>query len=85
VELKKAFPDARSAPVNRPDIQKKNQDRRDYQDLHPLRGLLILKNPNYSNWKTVQLKFVLVQHTRDEKLMISLLEYLGCGNLYKSR
>ena len=30
----------------------------------------------------VQLRFQLTQHTRDEALMRSLIEYFGCGNVY---
>jgi len=31
----------------------------------------------------VKLSFKLTQHARDEKLIRSLVEYLGCGNVYK--
>lgn len=33
----------------------------------------------------VKLIFQLTQHTRDEQLMRSLIEYFDCGNLYKDR
>jgi len=31
----------------------------------------------------VQLEFTLYQHSRDEQLMRNLVEYLGCGNVYR--
>ena len=34
---------------------------------------------------TVVLRFKLTQHSRDEELMRSLIEYLGCGNVYKNK
>jgi len=33
----------------------------------------------------VQLVFEIAQHGRDEELMRSLVDYLGCGNVYKNR
>lgn len=33
----------------------------------------------------VRLVFQLTQHQRDERLMMSLIEYFGCGNVYQSR
>ena len=33
----------------------------------------------------VQLAFRLTQHSRDEELLKSLIEYYGCGNIYKDR
>ena len=32
----------------------------------------------------VELSFTLTQHSRDELLMRSLIEYFGCGNIYKT-
>jgi hypothetical protein len=32
----------------------------------------------------VKLLFRLTQHNRDKQLMTSLIEYFGCGNIYKS-
>jgi hypothetical protein len=31
----------------------------------------------------VLLRFIITQHSRDEQLMRSLVEYLGCGNVYR--
>ena len=40
-----------------------------------------------SNTKTggvsVQLRFVISQHSRNEQLMKNFIKYFGCGNLYK--
>ena len=33
--------------------------------------------------EAVQLEFQLTQHSRDEQLMRNLVEYLGCGNVYR--
>lgn len=87
--LKKAFPLITS--VNRPEVLKKEQL---ISDPNWLAGFIsaegcffidIKKSQSTKLGKTVQLRFILVQHTRDEKLMRSLAEYLGCGNIYKSR
>jgi hypothetical protein len=41
-------------------------------------------SPNKPN-PQVQLVFQLTQHSRDEKLMRGLIEYLGCGNVRQKR
>ena len=33
----------------------------------------------------VKLVFSISQHNRDKELMISLIEYFGCGNVYENR
>jgi len=33
---------------------------------------------------SVELAFVITQHSRDEQLMKSLIKYFGCGNIYKN-
>ena len=33
---------------------------------------------------SIKLTFILTQHARDELLMRSLIEYYGCGNIYKT-
>ena len=33
----------------------------------------------------IELTFKITQHYRDEQLMRSLIEYFGCGNIYKNR
>lgn len=39
---------------------------------------------NRDSSEGVQLRFQLTQHTRDEAVLGSLIEYFGCGNLYFS-
>ncbi len=34
---------------------------------------------------SVELTFSITQHYRDEQLMRSLIEYFGCGNVFKDR
>ena len=34
---------------------------------------------------SVELTFSITQHYRDEQLMRSLIEYFGCGNVFKNR
>lgn len=86
-ELKQAFPE--TTPVNRPDIKNKQiPDPNWLAGFTSAEGCFFINIKNSRSTKlgkTVQLKFTLVQHTRDEKLMRSFLEYLGCGNIYKSR
>lgn len=75
--------------MNRPDIKnKKIPDPNWLAGFTSAEGCFFIDIKNSLSTKlgkTVQLKFTLVQHTRDEKLMRSFLEYLGCGNIYKSR
>jgi hypothetical protein len=47
--------------------------------------ILIGASPNSKLKKRVKLEFSLVQHIRDEQLMRSLIEFLGCGYLLKNR
>ena len=44
----------------------------------------IIKSSNSKNGFRINLKFKLTQHSRDELLMKSLIEYFECGNIYKS-
>ena len=37
------------------------------------------------NTSQVYLRFQLTQHVRDEELIKSLIEYLGCGTVHKDR
>jgi hypothetical protein len=39
----------------------------------------------YRTGYQVQLVFTISQHNRDAQLMTSLIEYLGCGNVYENR
>lgn len=84
---KLAFPDV--VPVARPIVKKQTI-------LDPLwvvgftsaEGSFIVKVRKSSAYKTgysVYLVYQLTQHSRDEKLMISLIEYFKCGNIYKDR
>ena len=43
----------------------------------------LVKSQRYKLGETVQLVFQLAQHSRDEALLILIIEYLGCGYLYK--
>jgi hypothetical protein len=38
---------------------------------------------NFAN--SVSLTFKITQHERDKELIVSFMDYLGCGNVYKSR
>lgn len=42
----------------------------------------ITKSSQYKSGAQVKLRFQLTQHSRDEQLMRSLVEYLGCGVYY---
>lgn len=42
----------------------------------------VFRSSAYKLGFRVQLRFQLTQHTRDEAVMGSLIEYFGCGNLY---
>jgi hypothetical protein len=45
----------------------------------------IYKSKSSKLGEAVQLKFILVQHIRDEQLMIRIKEYFGCGNILIKR
>jgi LAGLIDADG endonuclease len=45
----------------------------------------LIKSTHVSVGTQVQLDFRISQHNRDEQLIISLIEFLGCGKLYKYR
>jgi len=47
--------------------------------------IVIHKSPNSKIGIAVQLKFILVQHIRDEQLMNNIKEYLDCGHLLQKR
>ena len=87
LSLKAAFTDI--TPVIRPSVL-------DYKIKYPhwLAGFTtaegcflinIRSKPKMKTGYSVELTFVLVQHFRDDKLMKSLVEYLECGHVYKSR
>jgi hypothetical protein len=43
------------------------------------------KASGYSAGFQVSLFFLITQHVRDEQLMNSFMEYLGCGILYRKK
>lgn len=47
--------------------------------------VVIYKSKSSKLGVAVQLKFILVQHIRDEQLMISIKEYFECGNILIKR
>ena len=84
-KLKLAFPDI--VPVVRPLV--KNQKIKDPQWLAGFtsgEGSFIVKltasKTHYIGFK-VQLVFQVIQHSRDEQLMRSLIEYFDCGRIFK--
>lgn len=86
-QLKAAFPGI--VPVIRPKVQNLN-----IPDPYWLAGFVsgegcffinITKSNTDRSGFQIQLKFQLIQHLRDETLMVSLIEYLDCGNIYKTR
>ena len=87
LKLKDAFPNI--IPVERPLV--KNYPIPDPQWLAGFTSaegcffIVIQKSKDTKLGKAVQLKFILVQHTRDEELMKSILDYFECGNLLKKR
>lgn len=86
-ELKVAF--EHNIPILRPLIQ--NQK---VSDHNWLGGFItaegcffirLLKSESHKLKERVTLIFMLTQHSRDEVLMRSLVDYLGCGNIYISK
>jgi len=45
----------------------------------------VRKSSAYKTGFQVLLAFQLTQHSRDKDLMISLVEYMGCGKVYKDK
>ncbi len=82
-ELKKAFPTV--VPALRPLIE--NQK---IMDLNWLSGFVSgegcffvnIKNSRTKTGKQVLLRFIIIQHSRDELLLKSFIEYFDCGNYY---
>lgn len=83
-ELKEAFPNV--VPVKRPLVE--NQVIRDPQWLAGFtsgEGCFFVntaKSKAHSLGYQVRLRFLLSQHSRDEQLIRSLVEYFDCGNIY---
>ena len=87
LNIKAAFPD--NFPIYRPDVL-------DYKIKNPnwLAGFTsgewcffvnIRSKPKMKIGYSVELTFSITQHYRDEQLMRSLIEYFGCGNVFKNR
>jgi len=85
--IEAAFPNI--IPVPRPDVL-------DYKIKNPnwLAGFIsaeecffinIRSKPKMKIGYLIELTFKITQHYRDEQLMRSLIEYFGCGNIYKNR
>lgn len=86
-QLQTAFPDV--VPVARPLVPSQK-----IQDANWLAGFVtaegcfmvsISKSQSKTVGFQVYLVFVITQHVRDEELMRSLIDYLGCGNLRRKR
>lgn len=45
----------------------------------------MIRSSLYRTGFQVRLVFSISQHNRDKELMTSLIEYLGCGNVYENR
>ena len=48
-------------------------------------SISIVKNKTHKLKESVQLRFLITQHMRDEQLMINFTKFLGCGKIYPSR
>jgi hypothetical protein len=88
-ELKTAFPHV--IPVNRPLVTLPALEAKKTFDPNWLAGftsgegcfiLNLFKSSAYKTGFKVQLRFQITQHSRDEALFRSLIEYFGCGNVY---
>ena len=86
-KLKEAFPNI--IPVDKPNVL--NFPIPDPQWLAGFTSgegcffIVIYKSESCKLKEAVQLKFILVQHVRDEQLMRNIQKYLECGNLLKKR
>jgi hypothetical protein len=83
-ELKAAFP--ATVPVQRPDVENiLNRDPYWLAGFTSAEGCFLIRvyKAKTKIGVAVKLVFQLTQHTRDEQLMKSLIEYFDCGNLYK--
>ena len=83
-ELKAAFPEI--LPVSRPSVlNSKIKDPHWLAGFTSGEGCFLVNIINSSSCRLgfqVQLVFQLTQHSRDEQLMRSLVEYVGCGKYY---
>lgn len=83
-ELKAGFPD--TFPIVRPLVQNlpipDPQGVAGFVDGEGCFYVKITKSNTHKLSEVVNLSFILTQHNRDNQLMRSLIEYLGCGNVY---
>jgi LAGLIDADG endonuclease len=85
-KIKLAFPEI--IPVERPLVTTKY-----IEDSSWLAGftsgegcfLCTIYKSNTKIGESVLLRFIITQHSKDEQLMRNIMQYFGCGNLYKSR
>ena len=86
-KLKVAYPDV--FPVERPLVEvPKTIDPQWLAGFTSGEGCFIIvikASKTYSVGFQVILVFVITQHLRDQQLLFCIMEYLGCGNLYKKR
>lgn len=86
-QLKTAFPDI--VPITRPLVEDiKIRDINWLIGFASAEGCFLVglrKSSSYSAGYQVYLTFIITQHIRDEQLMNSLIEYLGCGNINKKK
>jgi len=84
--LKTVFPDTK--PVQRPDVELGSiSDPNWLTGFTDADGCFRVKTAKSSNYKLglqVQLSYQLAQHSRDAKLMGSLVDYLDCGNYFSA-
>ena len=86
LNIKTAFPD--NIQIHRPNVSDyKIKDPNWLAGFVSAEGCFLVKirsKPKMKIGYSVELAFVITQHSRDEQLMKSLIEYFGCGNIYKN-
>ena len=88
-ELKTSFPHI--IPAKRPLVTLPALEAKKIFDPNWLAGFIsgegcfilnLFKSSAYKTGFKIQLRFQITQHSRDEQLIKSLIEYFGCGNVY---
>jgi hypothetical protein len=86
-KLKAVFPEVK--PVERPKIVNKeissSQWLAGFVAGEGCFSISIVKDKHSKLKESVQLRFLVTQHMRDEQLMINFTKFLGCGKTYPSR
>ena len=85
-KLKKAFPDV--VPVERPLVElPQTIDPNLLAGFTSGEGCFLIKIAKSKTivGNRVQLVFQLTQHKRDQQLLILIMEFLGCGHVFKNR